>query len=400
MPSLNPRRVVLPLATLLALLVASPALADRDGPVELGITPLGQEGSWFELELEPGEQVDLDIELANHGDQAVEARSYAADVYSLINGGMGVALQGEVAESPVPGWIDYPSSTPMLAPDAALRHTLTVAVPADALPGRYIAALVIEHEVDRADDAEGLGIDQVVRQAIAVDITVPGPVDARLELGGTGHLLTADLSTLRTELDNPGNWHLVPAGRLELVAPDGRTVVEQDLELAIVYAGTSTHVETVLDHELEPGTYTITTTLADPGHEVATTHTSTFEVEAPPRDAAVPGLDRVIETLDEAGLSPLRAALLASGLLLAGALVALVRRRRRRPAAELPLPPPPVLAPRPSTPPPPPAAPPAPTPVAAPRPTEPPPREPVPALPGIDTSFFTAHGRPAARNRR
>lgn len=405
MPSSILRRAVLPLAVLLTLLITGPALADSDAPADLGLSPLGQDGAWFDLDLEPSEQLDLQVELANHGAQTVGARSYLADVYSLINGGMGVSLYDEPADDPVTGWIDYPTSTPMLESDAAQHHTVTVTVPDAAEPGQYIAALVIEHQPDGAEDTDDLGIDQVVRQAVAVNITVPGPAAPQIELGDTTHLLTAGNSTLRTDLDNSGNRHLVPDGGLELVGPDGQTVTEQELDLAIVYAHTSTQVETVLDHELEPGTYTLTTTLADSSHDVETTRTSTFEIEAPAPELAVPGADRVVEILDSAGLR-LRETLIALGLLLAGLLIVVVRRRRGRRRAATPLPTPGV-APLPTSPPPPVAEPAGDDPVPPPAPTTPPepsaplqPTEPRPTPAGIDTSLFAAHGTSPPRRRR
>src|SRR4051812_9477393 len=70
----------------------------------LGIRPIDYEG-YFTLEMKPGEKKKLTVELGNYGTQSVKARTYAADVYTLINGGFGVRLDGE-ATSGTTLWLD------------------------------------------------------------------------------------------------------------------------------------------------------------------------------------------------------------------------------------------------------------------------------------------------------
>ena len=58
--------------------------------------------------LEPGESSDLIVNLANYGTASVRARTYAADVYPIINGGFG--LEAEISHALRIGKRDWCSS--------------------------------------------------------------------------------------------------------------------------------------------------------------------------------------------------------------------------------------------------------------------------------------------------
>ncbi|CAN5461829.1 hypothetical protein BH20CHL6_BH20CHL6_15380 [soil metagenome] len=108
------RRAVQAFRVLLAVAlvaVAMPGLAHAATEIpRLDIRPMGVDGPYFELTLRPGESRTLGVELANHGTQPVRARTYAADVYTLVNGGFGARLAGE-ASGEVTAWLDYEART-------------------------------------------------------------------------------------------------------------------------------------------------------------------------------------------------------------------------------------------------------------------------------------------------
>lgn len=237
-----------------------PAAADH-APALLGLTPVDEDGTYFELTASPGDVRQLRVEAANFGNEEMRARTYAADVYSIVNGGFGAELFGEPAAGTTE-WLSYRPRELTLGPREAVVIDFAVAVPDDAAPGEYVTALVIEN----ADPVRGEGsvaFEQINRNAIAVAITVPGPRRTALEMGGVRHQTVGDLSIVSFEVENPGDTHLRPAGRFVLRDRDGTEVTARDVRMDSVYAGTGTLLEVPVAPRLAPGDYCAVLTLSD-----------------------------------------------------------------------------------------------------------------------------------------
>lgn len=254
------------LAAALALVLTAvagigPAAAADEAP-RLGLTPVGHDGTFFTLTLEPGASRQLEVEAANFGDTEVRARTYAANVYSIVNGGFGADLFGEEPTGTTT-WLDYPTQEMTLGPRDAQVINFDVTVPDDTPPGEYVAALVIEN-VDPVRGSGSVAIDQVNRSAIAVAIDVPGPRRPALAIGVVGHEVAGERSVVTFDVSNPGNVHLKPTGRFRLVDADGSELSSAELTMDSVYAGTSTILEAPLAGRLPAGEYCAELALSDP----------------------------------------------------------------------------------------------------------------------------------------
>lgn len=335
------------LALVACLALAAPALAGHEPP-RLGLSPIGQSGQFFSLSLEPGESRRLQVEVANFDHDELRARTYAADGYSIINGGFAAELFGEPA-SGTTRWLAYTSQEVTLGPGEGLVIDFSVSVPADAEPGAYITALVAENvEPYRGADGGGVALEQVNRTVVAVAIDVPGPRRPALEIGAVGHKAAADTSFVSFEVANTGNVHLKPAGQFSLRAADGVQIASAEPAMDSLYAGTEALVEMPLAETLAPGDYCAELSLADAETGVsAATECLAFTVAAPVA-LADGGAESGSQTIpiqpavDAASADPLLAGLAALGGLtaLAGLYLALRRRRRRlRARAEPPWPP-------------------------------------------------------------
>ncbi len=172
---------MLALLALLAALLAPVMAHAQDGTVELALRPIDQTGQFFDVTMHPGETRTLEVELANVGDAAIAVRTYAADVYTIINGGFGARLRDE-PQTGTTLWLDYPTDVLQLPAGKGIRRTFTVAVPADAEPGEYITSLVLENDEPIRGSGD-VALDQIVRQAIAVVVTVPGQRSPALAIG-------------------------------------------------------------------------------------------------------------------------------------------------------------------------------------------------------------------------
>ena len=238
----------------------SPATALDEAP-KLGLTPVDHPGAFFELTLDPGGSTVLHVEAANFGASEVEARTYAADVYSIINGGFGADLYGEPATGTTQ-WLDYPERVATLAPQDAIVIDFEVSVPAATPPGEYVAALVIEN-VEPFHGSGSVTVDQVNRSAIAVAIDVPGAHLPQLQIGAVGHHVTGVQSVVTFGVDNPGNVHLRPRGDFRVLDASGVEVGAGPAIMDSVYAGTTTLLEVPLPELLPEGDYCAELRLVD-----------------------------------------------------------------------------------------------------------------------------------------
>ena len=319
-------------ASALAIANATPVLATHEPP-RLGLTPLGETGSFFNLTLDAGEAADLHVEVANFGHAELMARTFSADVYSIINGGFGAELFGE-RSSGATHWVDYPAQEIALGPAERVVINFSVSVPARTPPGEYITSLVAEN-VEPYQGAEGgdMAMEQVNRTALAVAIDVPGIREPALAIGAVGHKAAAGTSFLSFEVRNPGDVHLKPAGEFVLRDAAGRGLAQAPAVMDSVYAGSQTLFEAPLATVLAPGEYCAELSLTDAETGAADgTECRPFTVGEPAPD--VEGGDRGATTaaleLDVNGVFGGRLpAALISGIALSVVIILLLRRRRR-----------------------------------------------------------------------
>ena len=322
------------MAGLLGVLVAfAPgAVLAKDGPVMLALRPIGQAGSFFDLTMRPGETRTFSVEIANVGGVALAARTYAADVYTIINGGFGGRLRDE-PQSGMTKWLSYPTDVLQLPAGKHVRRSLTVSVPADAGSGEYIAGLVLEND-QPIPGAGTVAINQIVRQAVAVVVTVPGQRSPALVIGAATHKVVAGKSIVSVAVANTGNVRLKPIVGFTLFDAAGAQVSRATVPMDTFYSHTDTFVEVPLAALLLPGTYTVHLTAEDAAQGVRVDQrTVAFVVEAAPETVPgaglVPDLTQVIQSAAE-GQVPL--AVLVGGLVAAvllGILVAWFVLRRR-----------------------------------------------------------------------
>jgi len=302
--------------------------------VKLIFLPVGQPGPYFDVTMRPGEKRAFEVSVGDAAAAPIAIRTYAADVYTIINGGFGGRLRDE-ARSGMTTWLDYPSATMELRAGEAVQRPFTVTVPLDAGPGEYIASLVLENEEPIHTDGT-VSINQFVRQAVAVVVTVPGERLPRLTIGAASHQVVAGRSIASIAVANPGNVRLKPAVGFTLFDASGATISQTRLQMDTFYARTSTVVEVPLAALLLPGAYTIRLSLDDsnegaaadaeaiPLMVVALAAASTAEGGTPDLAAVDQGAGRELKD-PPLGLVALVGLLVVAGIILGAHLM---RRRR------------------------------------------------------------------------
>lgn len=332
------------LAILRSLLVAASLTVFAAGPVSakheparFGLTPVGRDATFFELTMRPGDNKHLRVEAANFGHEEADARTYAADVYSIVNGGFGADLFGELPAGPTL-WVTYPTQELTLGPDDAVLIDFEVSVPDSTRPGEYITALVIENS-EPVVGSGGIAFDQVNRSAIAIAITVPGRARPALEIGQLRHEEVGGISVITFEVGNTGNVHLQPTGEFVLRGHGDTEIAAAPVTMDSVYAGMSTLLEAPVGQLLPPGAYCAELQLSDHSTGAsAATDCLAFEVAAPVDEGGQDGGPLPEITTPAVGAFRDWPVMIVPGLLLAaaGAVLLLIWRRRRSAARVVP----------------------------------------------------------------
>jgi hypothetical protein len=314
-----------------------PAAAQAAEPrVQLSAKPVGRSGQYFNLTLKPGQTVHLRIALGNNGKKPIAARTYASDAYTIINGGFGAELRNGAA-SATTTWIDYHTRVLTLRPDKPRVLSFAVTVPKGTRAGEYLTSLILENNVS-IKGTGSVALNQVVRQAIAVAVRVPGPLRAGLAIGAATHKVTAQRSVVAIEASNTGNRRLTPKAKLVLHDDSGAVVSRASVPMGSFYAHTTTRVEVTLATALDPGKYTVDLDLDDKardGHASARSIPLTVVKPAVVVDEKGAVRNQVVDVLQaRTGNFPVWAiAFVVLVFVLVGAGLLMARRRRGPPPA-------------------------------------------------------------------
>jgi hypothetical protein len=276
------------------------------------------------------------VALSNPGSTGAEADTYAANVYTIVNGGFGAGLQSQ-PESGVTTWLAYPARTVRLGPGRSEQLSFTVSVPKGTAPGEHVTSLVVQEQA-QAKSAGAVALDQVTREALPIVIDVPGRLIPAMAIGTAVPSSFAGHTTIAVGMTNTGNLSLQPDARLVVTNANGRAVGTVAVKMGTVYPGDSTTVEGTLNTALAPGHYTVAADLSDSALGVAAQSGSlSVHVSAAPHYVAAPVLN--LRTGQPLQITPRGLPItLAVGLVLAALLAGVVATtggaylRRRRAA--------------------------------------------------------------------
>ncbi|MDJ0315017.1 DUF916 domain-containing protein [Arthrobacter sp. H35-D1] len=322
---------LLVLGCLLAALMVpvASAVADDHQQVKLSLEPVDQAGAYFALTMDPGQSRELKVELGNHGTGPIAARTYAADAYSIINGGFG-AKGREGTPTGTTTWLSYPEQVLDLAAGQASIRSFTLTVPPGTAPGYYLSSLILENDVP-IQGTGSVSLNQIVRHALAVSIQVPGPLQPAFGFGQAGHKISAEHSVVDIGIANTGNTNLKPAGNLTITDDNGKTVSQAPITMGSFYAHSDTKVETILDGILQPGDYTVSITLTDAGTKTTATGTDLpFTVAKPQANTDNKAQPRPLPQIIQDAGTGITPYLIAALLLVVLAVLFLLVRRNRR----------------------------------------------------------------------
>lgn len=242
---------------------ADPAGPSTDPPPAFAIQPADGEDGYLSIELEPGERGDLTVVLGKtRGRDDEAAVVYKAGVVTMTNGGLGV-LDADSAPTEPTTWIEFEAERYTWAEGEGVEQTFGVAVPDETPPGEYVTALVIQNAEPVAIPDNAM-FDQIVRRALPILITVPGPLEGSAELGDPVLAVDGEGLILTVPIANTGNRIINPAGSITFVDPaTGAAVLTAPVEMGSVYVGHETTIQVGIRDGLRPGNYAVDILLAD-----------------------------------------------------------------------------------------------------------------------------------------
>jgi len=251
-----------------------------------------------ELELEPGATGELRVGVTNSGSVPVELTLFRADAVAMINGGFAAA---DLADEPTGHtlWMDLEPTEIGAEPGETTEIAISVAIPADAAPGQYVTSLVAQTNPLAITGTEMF--NQVLRNALPVVISVPGPVTPGMDVGEPVIAAQAALRFIQIPVANTGNILIKPEGEVVMTTPDGEPVIIAPVAMKSIYLGLATEIRVAIPDQVAPGDYRISYVLTEPTHGLQATQddvpvTLTVPEAAEAEEAATLVIDPVTVT--------------------------------------------------------------------------------------------------------
>lgn len=276
----------------------APGASSGEQPI-FGFVPVGETGERrIVIELAPGDSQTLSVGVANAGEMPVALRTYATNAITITNGGFGAGDEGDDPTGAA-AWLDYPAATVEVAPNQVQHRDITITVPPDAIPGEHQAALIVQN-VDPIPIPGNEMFNQVVRKAMSVTVTVPGPVTPGFSLGEPFIERDTFAISLVVPIQNTGNVRVAPSGELVVTSDDGDEVTRSSIELGTIYAGHETVIYIPIPDQFPPGDYLVSLDVTDAETGASDGIASAPISIAPP---ATPEAEPAF-TVDEASVTP------------------------------------------------------------------------------------------------
>ncbi|MFD4957661.1 WxL protein peptidoglycan domain-containing protein [Microbacterium sp. NPDC058389] len=210
------------LVALALALPAAPASAATDGAagtddvnwtVRTESNNFGSDRTSYGYTIDPGGSVTDGIVVANHGQEPVDLKVYAADGFTSEDGALSLVVAGEESTA-VGAWISADEESVTVGPGETASIPFTVSIPDDATPGDYAGGIVTSLTVPDAET--GVNVDR--RLGIRVDLRVGGELAPSLAVedlsvswnGGLNPFAGGD-ATVTYTLHNTGNAAIAAA---------------------------------------------------------------------------------------------------------------------------------------------------------------------------------------------
>jgi hypothetical protein len=215
--------------------------ATASGLVVIPRPASGPDLSYFKLSLKPAQAGTAGaIELRNPSRRRLRAVLTAVDGKTINTLGSTYGRPGSRAHGSTP-WLRFGRRTITLSPGRSAAVPVSVLVPRTARPGDYLSGISIEALDQRPRRARGGGVSiaSVVRYAIGVEVSLPGPRHPLIQF--TGAKLQRQPAGLSFQLlaRNSGNVVLQGVRGAVRIRRAGHTVLSRQIPAGTFVTGTA-----------------------------------------------------------------------------------------------------------------------------------------------------------------
>lgn len=246
------------------------------------------EGSFFDAELKPGESTDFSVVLGNNGQVDFEAVTYAADAYTIRNGGFGLRYSDAEPSGPTT-WLDYPTENFTATTGKTKERTFAVTVPKGTAPGEYVTGIAMQ-TADPVNEAPQEGMfrfDQYYRTVIPIRIIVPGDLAPSIDIGEATFVVEGGVPAISIPITNTGNLQTQPSGEIRVTDSTGNIVLSAPVQMGKIYGGHDTALWIGLATPLPEGTYSVAVQLDDKNAQISASAEVDLVVESQNAQVAV-----------------------------------------------------------------------------------------------------------------
>jgi hypothetical protein len=211
--------------------------------------------AYFRRTVRPAASFSDDVVVSNGGSTPVTLLVYPVDGLTGQTSGS-VYANRDTPRRRAGAWVRVDVDRITVQPGTETRVAFTARVPAGAAPGDHLAGIAFE-DTDVGTSTGRFQVRQVLREVVGVLIRVPGPAQARLQLGRIAlrTLPGTTLGSVVVEIGNKGRLLCKPRLSVALTTRKLREKVTRQLDT--ILPGDTIAYPLVLRHGLKPATYAL-----------------------------------------------------------------------------------------------------------------------------------------------
>jgi hypothetical protein len=218
--------------------------------------------AYFKRTVAPGASFSDDVVVSNGGSAPVTLLVYPVDGLTGQTSGS-VYANRDAPRRKAGAWLRVDAGRITVQPGTEMTVGFTARVPAGAAPGDHLAGIAFE-DTDVSTSQGRFQVRQVLREVVGVLVRVPGPAQARLQLGRLSlqTLPGTRLGSVVVGIGNKGGLLCKPRLSVALTARKLHETVSRQLDT--ILPGDTIAYPLVLRHGLKPATYALRARAACP----------------------------------------------------------------------------------------------------------------------------------------
>lgn len=241
--------------------VAAPTAALAGGAASFSIRPGHYDEqdpasrAYFKRRVAPGASFADDVIVANGGSTPVTLLVYPVDGLTGQTSGSVYANRGRPRRK-AGAWVHVSVTRITVQPGTEARVDFTARVPTGAAPGDHLAGIAFE-DTDVPTSTGRFQVRQILREVVGVLIRVPGPAQARLQLGRMSlrTLPGTRLGSVVVGIGNVGRLLCKPRLSVSLASRTARERIDRQLDT--ILPGDTIDYPLILRHGLKPASYAL-----------------------------------------------------------------------------------------------------------------------------------------------